>query len=568
MSHIKIVTAFGALFLLPLVWSCSPQTSNPTLDTTVELSYEEPDLTQDLTLSQEIRDDLSQVEKPQEELEPPEPEQTLAQEVQDLEKLGSWEEGQTQQSFAEEIKYDFPITINKQVEYYLDFFQNKQRKSFSLWLARSGRYVPMITQQLEEAGLPKDLAYLPMIESGYSLTAYSRAKAVGPWQFMRATAIHYGLNVNSYVDERRDPVLSTQAAIRYLAELYEMFESWPLAVAGYNAGEGKIQRGIKRYNTANFWELAQQRYLNLETKRYVPKLIAAIMIAKSPEKYGFSDIQYLEPITYDTVQVPRWTNLEAIAIAAGCDLADIKNLNRQLRKMITPPEFDFYDIKVPQGKGDLLAQNLPRIHVSVSTQFKNHTILAHDTLDTICKKYNLNKTTLLKANNLRKAKLTAGNHLRIPYQTTRYKLLTEKEMANKNKYATSRDQFILHTVKPGESVSKIATLYGVDSQMVAAWNGLASIHKIKAGQQLALYVNPISANNDSGISLSTNSIKNSQEPAAGAKPQSTYYKVQGGDSLWAIARKFNLRSEDIKRWNNLTGNLIHPGLTLLLQKNI
>ena len=562
MPHFKFLSTVSIFFILPLCWSCSLQNNAAPPEVTTSLSYEQSDLAPPQHLTVEVL----QPSPPQEELTPPEPDQTLAQEVQDLENLGGWEEGQTNDSFEEEVKYDFPVTVNKQVEYYLDFFQNKQRKSFSLWLERSGRYLPMIIQQLEEAGLPKDLVYLPMIESGYSLTAYSKAKAVGPWQFMRATAVHYGLQVNSYIDERRDPVRSTQAAIRYLSELYEMFGSWHLAVAGYNAGEGKIQRGIRRYKTSNFWELAQHRYLKLETKRYVPKLIAAIMIAKSPEDYGFTDIQYQKPLSYDTGKVPRWTNLKAIAVATGCSVEEIKNLNRQLRRMVAPPEFNYYDIKVPAGKGELLAQNLPRVHVSVSTEFKSYTIRKNDTLKRICTKYNLNKKTLLKANNLRKAKLTAGNRLRIPYQITQYKLLTEQEMASTNKYATSRDQFILHKIKPGESVSQIATLYGVNPQMIAAWNDLPSIHKIRAGQQLALYLNPVTSNDTSGIRLSKVSKKHSGTTVRKAK--ASYYKVRGGDSLWKIARKFNLRTADIKDWNNLKNNLIHPGLKLLLKKEI
>jgi len=582
MRRLQFLTAVSILFLLPTLWSCSIQNNSSSLSAAAPVPVAAPVSASAAAgpgdgwpsppqefplLSQEVTDETLAAECTEEELTPPEPDQTLAQEVQDLENLGDWKEGQDQQPLKEEITYDFPVTMNKQVEYYLDFFQHKQPKTFRLWLERSGRYLPMITRELEEAGLPKDLVYLPMIESGYSLTAYSRAKAVGPWQFIGSTARHYGLQINSYIDERRDPVRSTQAAIQYITDLYEMFGTWPLAVAGYNAGEGKIQKGINRYKASSFWELAQHRFLSLETKRYVPKLIAAIMIAKSPEDYGFTDLQYQEPIAYDSVPVPRWTNLEAIATAADCDIDELKTLNRQLRKMVTPPEYDYYDIKVPTGKGELLSQNLPRVHVSVSTAFKSHTVRSNDTINGICKKYNLNKKTLLKANTLHKAKLTAGTRLRIPYQVVNYQLLTEEELANKNKYATSRDQFLLYTIKPGDSLSQIATLYGVTPQMVAAWNGLPSIHQIRAGQQLALYVSSIGSSDNSGITINETAKNSGKSPdtTSIANTETTRYKVRGGDSLWKIARKFNLRTADIKRWNNLKNNLIHPGLELLLK---
>lgn len=571
MKKHKHATPLGLLFFLFLNWSCALTPPETRLDLSVDQAAS---LTPGYSLAQEEAQENQSAEPSDaptslDALTPAETDQTLEQEVQDLDKLGSWEEGDGKQLLVDEITYDFPVTINKQVEYYLDFFQNKQHQTFSLWLARSGRYLPLITKELEEAGLPTDLAYLPMIESGYNLTAYSKAKAVGPWQFIRATAVHYNLRVDDYVDERRDPVRSTQAAVRYLSDLYAMFDSWHLAVAGYNAGEGRIQKAVRRYKTTNFWELAQQRYLNIETKRYVPKLIAAIMIAKSPEEYGFTDIQYETPLEFDTIKVPRWTNLQAVATATNCALDEIVKLNLQLRQKVTPPDMESCEIKVPKGKGEIASNNLPRIHVAISTAFKSHTIRKNDTIASICRKYNLNKKTLLKANNLRKAKLVAGNVLRIPYQVQDYKLLSKEEMANRNHYASSHNQFILHTIKPGETLSQIATLYGVSPQRIASWNDLTSINKIQAGQQLSLYITPLFANNAVGITANTThqslGIEGDEPPR---KHEVTYYKVQGGDNLWTIARKFNIRSADIMRWNNLKDNLIHPGLELILQKEI
>ena len=265
-------------------------------------------------------------------------------------------------STGEEVEsYDFPLTMNDQVEYYLDFFTNRHRKTFARWLARSSRYLPMIKEEFAKAGLPLDLAYLPMIESGFNTTVSSRASAVGTWQFMRATGQNYGLTVNNYVDERRDPVKSTKAAAAYLSKLYKDFDSWHLAVAAYNAGEGKIKKAMKQSDTDDFWEIAQSQYIHSETKLYVPQLIAAIMIAKDPEKYGFDNIDYDEPLEYETVHVPRGTPIKAVALACNLPDEEILVLNRHLSKAITPPSEADYPLRVPPGKKDLVDKNLPRV---------------------------------------------------------------------------------------------------------------------------------------------------------------------------------------------------------------
>ncbi|MFA7383711.1 MAG: transglycosylase SLT domain-containing protein [Desulfurivibrionaceae bacterium] len=329
-------------------------------------------------------------------------------------------------STGEEIEaYDFPVTMNEQVEYYLDFFTNRHRKTFARWLARSSRYLPMIKEEFARVGLPLDLAYLPMIESGFNTTAISGASAVGTWQFMRATGINYGLTVNKYVDERRDPVKSTKAAAAYLSKLYKDFDSWHLAVAAYNAGEGRIKRAMKQSEKDDFWEIAKSQYIHSETKLYVPQLIAAIMIAKDPEKYGFYDIEYENPLEYETVHVPGGTPLKAVAVA--CNLPDEKivALNRHLSKAITPPSEADYPLRVPPGSKDLVINNLPRVRQVTITEFNIHEVGRGETLTTIRKKYNLSKSTLLKANNLEYERLSLGQRLRIPFQTTAYKLTDE-----------------------------------------------------------------------------------------------------------------------------------------------
>lgn len=346
----------------------------------------------------------------------------VSPEISELAQLSAWDVLPMLGTGEEAESYDFPITMNDQVEYYLDFFQNRHRKTFARWLARSSRYLPMIKEEFAKAGLPLDLAYLPMIESGFNTTVSSRASAVGTWQFMRATGQSYGLTVNNYVDERRDPVKSTKAAAAYLSNLYKQFDSWHLAVAAYNAGEGKIKRAMKQSDSDDFWEIAQSQYIYSETKLYVPQLIAAIMIAKDPEKYGFDGIDYDEPLDYETVHVPRGTPLKAVALACNLPDEEILALNRHLSRAITPPSEADYPLRVPPGKKDLVVRNLPRVRTVMVTEFNNHVVKRGETLTTISRKYKLSKTTLLKANNLDYERLSLGQHLRIPYQTTAYKL--------------------------------------------------------------------------------------------------------------------------------------------------
>ena len=522
----------------------------------------------------------------------PEPEQTIDQELQDLKLLGTWEQGVPAEAYADDVvEYDFPVTLNRQVQYYLDFFTGKHRDNFSVWLSRSGRYLPMIQEELRAAGLPEDLAYLAMIESGFNERAYSRAKAVGVWQFIKSTGKNYGLEINTYVDERRDPIKSTQAAVAYLQNLYGEFGSWHLAVAAYNAGEGKIRRAIQKYNSTDFWEIAQGRYLKLETKRYVPKLIAAILIAKEPEKYGFFNIEYEPELAYETVEVPRWTAVKAVALACDLEPEELKRLNNHLRKEFTPPDKASYQFKVPVGKKDRVEKNLPRVQAVVTTEFKTHTVGKGETLDKVCRKYGLTKTVVLKSNNLRSAGLQAGQRLRIPYQTTAYEMLPEGTVARGYLAAEAAGgNFILHKVRPGETVSELARLYSIPVHLLAAWNDISDISRIRAGQQLVLYVQngeqkiaDISAGS-SGVRQLT-AERNKEVSGSEAKPQQVpemiatvrddlptdnsgqYYQVQEGDSLWTIARQFDLDVRELQELNSLAANVIHPGDRILVSSS-
>jgi len=321
--------------------------------------------------------------------------------------LGDWPK--------KEPVFDIPIVVNDHVEHCIVLFQTTIRDKFVTWLARSGKYIPFMKNLLREQGLPEDLVYMALIESGFDPYAYSRSKAVGQWQFIYRTGKRYGLKVNWWVDERRDPEKSTIAAAKYLKDLYEMFACWYLAAAGYNAGEYKIIKAMKRFRTEDFWTLSKQRYLNRETKNYVPLMIAAALVAKDPVKYGFTDIEYQEPLRYEKVKVPELTDLSHVAKACEISLEEIKDLNPELQRGVTPPNEAEYEIKIPFAKKDLFTRNFLALQPLEKFQFKTHVVKKGETLRGIAKLYRVDLDPLLEINSLStKSSLSQGMNLLIP----------------------------------------------------------------------------------------------------------------------------------------------------------
>jgi membrane-bound lytic murein transglycosylase D len=248
----------------------------------------------------------------------------------------------------EEHLSHIPLIVTPRVERHIQYFQTSKRDHFDQWLTRLHHYKPLVEQIFAQFQLPGDLVFLSLVESGFNPKAYSRARAAGPWQFMKATGRVYGLRVDQYVDERRDPIKSTVAAARYLRDLYDLFGTWPLAMAAYNAGERKIQRALRKARAESFWEIAQTRFIRRETREYVPRFVAAAIIAKNPEQYGFAqpspDVHQFEEIV-----VSRPLPLRAIAAAAGIPYAELHRLNPELRRDVTPPDDPAYHLKVPVG---------------------------------------------------------------------------------------------------------------------------------------------------------------------------------------------------------------------------
>ena len=588
-----------------------------------------------------------------------EPEATAEEEITALNQPGAWEYGarghnESLEGSIDLSAYDFPITVNRQVLYYLELFQGKQRNYFTGWLARSARYQPFIEAEFAKAGLPRDLVFLAMIESGFNPSAYSCASAAGLWQFIAETGRRYGLQVDPWVDERRQPEKATKAAIKYLSKLHREFDDWYLAVAAYNAGERRIENAITNHGTRDFWEIAATDGIFQETKKYVPKLIAAIIIGRNPEKYGFTDIKYFKPQQYELINVPAGTDLAAVAATANTSLKQICALNNELLKNQTPPKQKSYALRIPTGTRNLIASNLDKLQrartakLVATTNFLTHTVQRGDTLSQICRNYNISTTTLLKANNLRSSMLQQGLRLRIP--TTATTLVTLKKIEQprnlaKNDPANQRST-VYHQVKAGETLSRIAAQYQVSVREILQWNTITDQSKVLAGQRITLHPDrpaseattvlatarklPVVGKEASaqtvktrngkrvaqpvdmlvlnatkkqgpsapppGVAASTKQpaaqpfllvaagkkqptsaaqvgagVKKSALPATvtvakGKKTAQTWYVVKNGDTLWDIAKRFQVSPQEIKALNNLPNNNLAQGDKLLMKR--
>ncbi len=256
--------------------------------------------------------------------------------------------------------FDIPITYNKRVQKWINYYQGRGKNWLTKIFAKSYRYFPGMQYSLRQKGLPLDLAYIAIIESGLSSQARSHAAAVGYWQFIKSTALRYGLKVDWWIDERKDFYRSTQAAIHYLGDLYDMFGSWYLAASAYNMGENKLKRLIKKYNTKNYWVLSTKRDFPKETSNYVPKLIATLLIAKAPAKYGFYNIKPMKPYRYEVYNVPGGTDLINLARYMGVSPDKIRTLNPGLTKGFVPSFIKSYRIRIPKGSTTKLVRYLKK----------------------------------------------------------------------------------------------------------------------------------------------------------------------------------------------------------------
>jgi membrane-bound lytic murein transglycosylase D len=509
----------------------------------------------------------------------------------------------TQARLPSEKLFDYPVVINRRVLSYIDFFLGRSRNLFEGGLRRSGRYLPMARQIFQEEGIPQDLVFLAHVESSFKYNARSRARAVGLWQFIRGTAVLYHLRCDAYVDERLDPERETRAAARYLRDLYEHFGDWHLALAAYNTGAGNVDRAIARAGTRDFWRLAETRHLMNETRGFVPAILAATILAKSPGAYGLTE-ETDPPLAYDVVQVSAPVDLRVLARCSGATLGELQRLNPALLLLQTPPNAGAYEVRVPPGLGEQTAREITRIPPEDRLVFQRHTVRRGENLAAIAHRYSTTVRTIQDANRLgRSTMIRTGQSLLIPSRGPAESTLAE--------VARGEQESVQHRVKRGETLSKIATRYGVSVRAIQSANRLASPNRLSVGQALVIpvpqtaaaeapvaapaappagvpetprtsarvsgSVRPPNSTCDLGRGPSTahlvaqarQEILTGPEPAPlaeapgpaapEAKPAATH-TVRRGDTLGKIAARYGTDVAHLLRWNGLrSSRLIYPG---------
>lgn len=460
-------------------------------------------------------------------------------------------------------EYDVPIVLNEQVKAYIRFFQTSKWGVVSRAFQRASRYLPMIRGIFEEMGLPKDLINLAFIESAFNPWARSKANAVGIWQFIESTGRRYGLAVNRWIDERRDPEKATRAAASYLKNLYEMFSSWELALAAYNAGEQRIQAAIERQRTRDFWSLK----LPKETMFFVPAFMAMTIIAKDPERYGFSPPGE-EPLQFERVTVEGPMDLRLVAKAAKTSLEVIRGLNPELTHGVIPPFPSGYTLKLPPGVKEEFLLAIAQIPKDQRANFSRHLVKKGETLKKLAKRYRVPSALLAELNGLEPGeKLQVGSSLLLPFpadQAPKTPAPTLVSLSRPQSKAVRQagdgarpskgEAPHRHRVKKGESLWRIARTYDVSVEDLKRWNGLDGNDRLHPGQILLI--------------AAQGAVK-ADPPKVPQTKKEIMYIVKRGDSLWRIAEAHSVRVEDLLRWNDLTPkSKLRPGqkLRLLTEK--
>lgn len=371
--------------------------------------------------------------------------------------------------------FGVPIELNDKVRAYLALFTGERRERIQEAFDRAGPYLPMMRGIFEEYGLPLDLVNLAYIESAFKVRAYSRARAVGIWQFIAGTGRKYGLRIDWWLDERRDPEKATRAAAEYLRDLYALFDSWTLAIAAYNAGEGRVAGAMRRQKTADFWRLRLAR----ETKLYVPAFMAMTILAKDPARHGFVPPAEENPPT-ESLPLSEPLDLRIVAQASGVPLDELQGLNPELNHLVTPPHTSEYRLRVPAGAAILFAENFSEIK------------------------------------------------------------------------KTRRVTWQRHVIRRGETLSHIARRYDTSVRVLMDLNRLPSRHRLRTGRSLVVPLMHLTVAEEDARS----------DGRAGANGGPRTYVVKSGDNLWRIAQAFDCSPEDLRRWNDLDGSMIYPGLRL------
>ncbi len=445
--------------------------------------------------------------------------------------------------------FDVPIVLNEQVKAYILYYQTRKWGVMNRAFERSGRYLPMMRGIFRDQGLPLDLINLAYIESTFNYRAYSKAKASGIWQFIKATGNRYGMKVGYWLDERRDPEKATRGAAAYLKELYEMFHSWPLALAAYNAGEHRIQRAIEQQGTTDFWSLR----LPKETELFVPAFMAITIIAKDPHRYGFT-APVEEPWEVERVSVPGAIELRAIARAVGVPSDAIRDLNPALMRGVTPVTSAGHEISLPPGTKEILLANLDQLPRSpyrevVRAAGRWHRVRRGETLGSIALQHQTTAAGLANLNEVKVGdRLKVGALLRLSPAKPSSERATAFARSTRSRTSAARVQEVtppsrssVHIVKRGDTLWGIARAYAVTPEELRRWNdnGLRGQAKLRPGQALQV------------VAQAGKSNREARRGAPASTAPALYHRVKRGDTLWEIARTHDVTPEELRRWNDL-----------------
>lgn len=444
------------------------------------------------------------------------------------------------------------------VQYYVDYFSRRGRERFQIWLDRMPRFETLARDRLSERGLPGDLVYLALIESGFSSSAVSRAKAVGMWQFMPATGKGYGLRIDGWVDERRDPIKATDAAARHLRDLTERFGSYYLAAAAYNAGAGKVGRSLDRMGATMgqgdepldlssddaFFSLADTRLIVQETRDYVPKLIAAALIAKSPTRYGFEAPDPIEPFPLDSVILSGGTGLDLIARLADVSLESMRELNPHLLRLVTPPG-ESYAVRVPAGSAEIVRARYADVPVAERSAVTMHKVKAGETVATVAKKYGVTAELVRSANRLStRSRVKSGATLFIPVSRT----LPASVFRAPEPIVTAAGTTRTHIVRKGETLSGIAKRYGVSVASLRSTNRLSTKSMVRSGQKLL--VRRSGGTSSSAARRTTTTAPRST--VAATRSTTRTHVVKSGETIGGIASRYGVGQSALLRANGLS----------------